>query len=374
MGRTGFKTFQSVLDCLKIRFGDGGRTVYTKKDMANMVIIMAKNNVSAHSAHKNGPPDAKIPSGDWFLKKIRPIKPDRMRRTCDKMITESAMIGELCGRHGGSGFGAPVIAIDKHKIAHYDRDPDMKFMVHSKKEAGTYTFESHMTARIVSGARELTLHSELVTRSDFNPKFVRNSIKKCTKYRLGAYLYLLDREFYATDVMRTIRELRRHYIIPAVKNKGIKQAISEHAQGKRDAVSRYTVSNGTESHRFNLIIIPSKCPEAERIFDRYHAFATSLPCKDPKDAVRRIPEQYRKRWGIETGYKSSKGIKPYTTSKNPAIRMLMFTISVILANIWVCLRQAVAKQTYNATLIACLNMMINSFYVSSHSKWPPPTE
>ena len=55
-----------------------------------------------------------------------------------------------------------------------------------------------------------------------------------------------------------------------------------------------------------------------------------MPCTDFDDILRYIPEQYKKRWGIETGYKQVKSIRPYATSKSAPMRMLLFAVSLII--------------------------------------------
>jgi len=202
------------------------------------------------------------------------------------------------------------------------------------------------------------LSADRVTRDRFNPDFVRKTMRKCARLRIGACLYLLEREFYAADVMREIRDGRRHFVMPAKKDAGIRRAITEHAQGLRGAVSRYTVG-GTGGFTFRLVIVPAPGrSDAGCVFDRYHVFATSLPCGTPGEALRRIPEQYRKRWGIETGYRSSKGIRARTTSRSPSVRMLLFTLSLVPADIWTGLRREAGRQSYSVTLSGLLSMMI----------------
>ena len=116
------------------------------------------------------------------------------------------------------------------------------------------------------------------------------------------------------------------------KDAGIKRAISEHVQGSRNAVSRYAMGKGADAFTFNLVIIPAPGKkDSSCVFDRYHVFATSLPCSDADDTVRDIPDQYRKRWGIETGYRCAKEIRPRTNSISPSIRMLLFAVSLILS-------------------------------------------
>ncbi len=161
--------------------------------------------------------------------------------------------------------------------------------------------------------------------------------------------------------------------MPAKKNAGIKRAIVQHAQGKRGDVSRYTIQSGSEKFTFNLVLIRDNARKKDgTMFDRYHAFATSLPYESERDVVKYIPEQYKKRWGIETGYRSAKSIRPRTASRNPSVRMLLFVLSLVLNNIWIGLRRTVGRQRYHVTLAGVLNRIICVFAAYVYARWPPP--
>ena len=54
----------------------------------------------------------------------------------------------------------------------------------------------------------------------------------------------------------------------------------------------------------------------------------------PRPRCWELPEEYRKRWGIETGYRDSKRVTPRTVSRNDAIRLALFYLSLIITNIW----------------------------------------
>jgi hypothetical protein len=49
--------------------------------------------------------------------------------------------------------------------------------------------------------------------------------------------------------------------------------------------------------------------------------------------VKQIPEEYRKRWNIETGYRVKKDFKIRTCSKSPVARTLFFVVQCIMYNI-----------------------------------------
>ena len=51
-----------------------------------------------------------------------------------------------------------------------------------------------------------------------------------------------------------------------------------------------------------------------------------------------LPEEYRKRQGIETGYRDAKRAMPRTTSRNDSIRLALFFFGLVISNIWVIVR------------------------------------
>ena len=373
MASKGFKVLLDVLDSLNLEFGTRHNTKFTKKDFAIMLLTMAEHGCSANSAHERGPQDVEMASGDWGLKKLRKKTFHEMEASCSQMLFDTASFARS---ENGSKLSEQTVAaaIDKHKIAHHDTNPNMNNLIYSKHEGGTAVFEAHITAKMVMGKKEVHLASDLVTRDKFNKEYVRGLIKKCDKLDLGISLYLLDREFCATDVMQTITNCDKDFIIPAKKTDGIKDAIKELVEGKRDAVSRYTMRSSTgETYTFNLLLIKNKAKEKdENLFKRYFAFATSLSYEDPERVVSRIPELYKKRWGIETGYKVAKSVRPYTTSKNPAIRMFYFNMSLVISNIWVKLRGKSHRGIYEIQLAVLLNLMVHVFVESIREPWPPP--
>ncbi|MCY4491125.1 MAG: hypothetical protein OXC46_06645, partial [Thaumarchaeota archaeon] len=232
-------------------------------------------------------------------------------------------------------------------------------------------------AKIVSGKMVMHIGIQLVTRGKFNPEFVRKTIQKCNKIRIGVQLFLLDCEFYFTEVRRVVREFRKNSIISAKKDSRIKQAIIEHATGDRKAVSKYTISNGITKFTFNLVIVKApvkknKKEKEKRIYENYHVFATSLS-GDVQDIKKLIPEEYKKRWDIETGYRTTKSIMLMTNSTNPAIRILFYVLSIILANIWIWLRDLIAKQTYDVSLRILICQMLICYLSPDYEKWPPPS-
>ena len=60
----------------------------------------------------------------------------------------------------------------------------------------------------------------------------------------------------------------------------------------------------------------------------------------------RLGETYRKRWGIETGYRVKKDFRAKTCSVNPSIRFVFLFLSIILYNTWALLNKDMAPGQY----------------------------
>jgi len=80
--------------------------------------------------------------------------------------------------------------------------------------------------------------------------------------------------------------------------------------------------------------------------EKIMAYATNLPLdeSDIEGSAERVSSLYRKRWGIETGYrviKYSFGLR--TTSRDFRIRLFYFLFSTIVYNLWILIDTIVWK-------------------------------
>jgi IS4 transposase len=134
--------------------------------------------------------------------------------------------------------------------------------------------------------------------------------------------------------------------MPCKLTRRTKEAIREHAQGKRRRVSRcmITPSEGREGV-YNIVILPRKgCEKESDPLKRYIAFATNIPRRFVMWNVRRLPDDYRRRRGIETGYSGGEGFRARTTSKSHALRLLYFHYALILYNAWLLANLIIARE------------------------------
>ena len=138
--------------------------------------------------------------------------------------------------------------------------------------------------------------------SDFVHRLVDLALQAGTDIRL----VLLDREFFTTDVMKTLGDMTVRYIMPCRNTGTVVDALDEFAAGRRGRISESCITNADRvSVTYTMIITERtrrKKNSKNEPKNRYIGFATSAQDIDVA--------RYGKRWGIETGYKMLEAMRP----------------------------------------------------------------
>jgi hypothetical protein len=171
---------------------------------------------------------------------------------------------------------------------------------------------------------------------------VTTLLEKAKERGAHVKLVLLDRGFFTVEVINLLNKLHVCFVMPAVKYQTVKDTISTHHDNKAACVARFTLGEGKRSACFNLAVYPvskerlksrSKRKKHLCLHDLYFAFATNLP-KSVAESLFYIPQEYRRRWGIETGYRVQGMAKARTTSKNYVLRFTYRLTAVFVYNVW----------------------------------------
>jgi len=323
--------FHGAVSAIGMRFSDRSNAMYKETDAVSLLATMCKEGMCAEQASEMlREQSGSGPGADWLLGKLGGMQYGTMHRRADRILRRTASDSirhGLVERH-------PLVAIDKTKIARYDKKPDMTRLIKYKGQ-GTSTAEAYITARTVGCPNQTHLACLPVTRDAFNPEFVRKLLRKMRIMHVRPRLVLMDRESCAVDVLKTVARAGLRFLVPAVRTPGVKRAMQEYADGRRDAVSAYTMSSqdGTRM-RCTMIMLDRKDSKGERFqiaFVTNHAGCT-------RDDILELPEEYRKRWGIETGYRDAKRAMPRTCSRKDHVRLILFYLSLAASNIWMIVR------------------------------------
>jgi hypothetical protein len=215
-------------------------------------------------------------------------------------------------------------------------------VIGGKQDRGTCWGYHYASIHIVEAGRRLTLYTMPVDQFTEKADAVATLLQKAKERGVHVKLVLLDRGFFSGQVINLLNKLRVHFVMPAVKYETVKQAIAAHHSSTDACVVRFTLGEDEKSARFNLAVYPvpkerlknrSRRKKQLCLHDLYFGFATNLP-KSVAESVSYIPQEYRRRWGIETGYRVMGMVKAKTTSKNYVLRLTYRLAAVFVYNVW----------------------------------------
>ena len=124
------------------------------------------------------------------------------------------------------------------------------------------------------------------------------------------------------------------FTVPAIKTPGVKEAINEFKEGRRDAILHHPARSADGSTTdFTLIIL-------DRGGEKFFTFATNAPVAEvlaynsgAMKGAEGFAEQHRSRWSVKTAYKDYESARPRTTSRNESVRILLLSVPMFMSEV-----------------------------------------
>jgi hypothetical protein len=217
------------------------------------------------------------------------------------------------------------IAIDFHHIP-FCGDKNTPLIRGMKPKNGTSWGFEYLTMDII-GENKLTL--DVIPISALKKDFtilIELLFKRLEEMNVKIGTVYLDKEFCNDDTISVLTKLKINFVIACKTNKKIKKELENFKKenGHKPTFFEYNFNeNGT---KFNLVAVPHEKKE-------YILFSTNKDVESIEEFEKSIPEEYRKRWNIETGYRVKNEFKIRTCTKSPVARTLFFLIQCTLYNI-----------------------------------------
>lgn len=279
----------------------------------------------------------RVPTGHTFRNRVEALTKDKVQLAFTlandevlKILRAHGIFKRLC-----------IVAIDYTHDPFYG-DINAPMVIGGKQDRGTCWGYYYASVHIVEAGKRLTLYTMPVDQFTEKAYAVATLLEKAKERGIRVKLVLLDRGFFCAEVVNLLKRLRVRFVMPAVKHQTVKDAIAAHHDSSAACVVRFTLGLGGKAASFNLAIYPvpkerlksrSRRKKQLSLFDLYFAFATNLP-RSVAESVSYIPKEYRRRWGIETGYRVQGMVRAKTTSRNYVLRLTYRLASVFLYNVW----------------------------------------
>jgi hypothetical protein len=234
---------------------------------------------------------------------------------------------------------ADLVEIAYHGQAAQDDDEVRR----GAAKSGTTHFHMYATFAVVHSGQRFTLAMTFVWAGETMDVVLARLIKRACELGVRFKRLYCDKGFCSVAVLRLLRQRRVPYLIPIPARGGV-GGIKGLFYGRRSYSTRYTFNRGTRAAYTTDVVIICKYRAGRYRRRGVKYFAYAVYGLGPIEA-HQLFELYRRRFGIETSYRQLHQVRARTSSRNPALRLLLVGLALLIVNLWVLLRQTWVTMT-----------------------------
>lgn len=237
------------------------------------------------------------------------------------------------------------IAMDLHDIPYHGQPAlDPAEVRRGPAKSGTTHFHSYATLAIVHDHRRYELAMTFVWADETMAHVVEQLLTYKNRLKLRVRRAYLDKGFCARAVFAVLRAHRLPYIIPIPLRgkkdpRGVYQSgIGRLFTGRRSSYTRYTFNADLpEAYTTEVAIVRTySAGRYGRHRAAWFAYAVYGVAHIPPNQIFTL---YRRRFGVESGYRQLDQVRARTASRSPALRLLLVGLALMLLNVYMTLRQ-----------------------------------
>lgn len=238
---------------------------------------------------------------------------------------------------GNLGPGPVTLAIDLHHQPYYGKKEGI--VCGGEKKQGTNKFFSFATAYVIRAHREVTLAITVVEPGDTLVEIVARLLAALDPLDLWVDRILMDREFFAAEVMELLQGCDCPFTIPVKRTGDAKRGNGTQRlfQWELSAWTPWKLRSRQAHVHFDVAIVV-RHEKKGRVTLPYAADGIE------KVAPEQAKKRYGKRFGIESSYRQANQALIPTSSKDPVYRLLRLILALVLRNVWLRIRRQLGEK------------------------------
>lgn len=220
-----------------------------------------------------------------------------------------------------------LLALDWHDWPYYG-DVRTPGTIGGKRKAGTKRFFRLQTAEFVAGSFRYTVALELVQKGDDRGTHALGLVEVAERCH-RVHTVVADGAFFSAALVAGLTARETDFCIRAPLNKRLTRHLREVAPQLQEpgAVAYVATAVGTRGQTNYTPIMAAFLIEKKE----YRCYALPRYSRRPHQELLKA---YKRRFGIETGYRVKRQALSRTCTTNPVIRLLLFFLAILVTNLW----------------------------------------
>jgi Transposase DDE domain. len=280
----------------------GVKQHYSMEDISSVLLTAAYRRSTVNSVSRS-------PDPDTVFIRLKDIDLDRLASIV--MDTAPRIKGKV------------MIAIDGHDEMFYG-DEDVDMVIGTGEKAGSYRAFKYLAVKLIRGEEAYFVYLQPMSNGSVVDAAISSLEKLGRKYDIDTVL--MDGEFFSSRLLNHFDGKGIHFVcrrrsLKRLRDVPYEKPVKTRMRGKSRKDRPDTV-------------------EVEYYLYRYHGRGGKdfFLASDMKKDAEELRKLFKKRWGIETGFREVNRLKIRTISRDWRIRLLFYAISMWLYNQWLSVR------------------------------------
>jgi putative transposase len=233
------------------------------------------------------------------------------------------------------------LAIDLTLIPyHGTHHQDENELYRGQVKSGTTHFHAYATAYLIRHGQRVSVALSYVRQGEDLAEVVKRLLRVARTAGVRPSLVLLDRGFFSVGVIRSLQAARVAFLMPVP----IRGRANDHPRGpggtrvfsywRRSGFGRHTLRRTDGEVARVGVVVHCRNRAGRRGKHGRERLVYAYWGWDPPAAAR-VSEVYRGRFGVETSYRQMNQCRARTCTRNPAVRLFLVGVALVLRNVWV---------------------------------------